>query len=259
MEYQQLRRKSQGIEEEKQKVPGYIVTFSDMVTLLLTFFVLLLTLADVQDPELFDKGRDAFLESLRYVGLGALFGRQEMPEYGNLKTKHSTDNPEDISEKRTIDARAEQIERIFEELKNSAIALPKNITAEKANFSLANVRFLPGKADLNESSKQFLTEFCRNLQYSSDRKPGILYVLGLAPEEKEERDQWLLSAIRAEVVAKYLRNNLISISNQYNTSEIFGSSPKWSVYSLGAGQGIDWTGINNSDSQILIAVQKTTY
>ncbi len=254
-----MKRQRQTNEEQGPKVPGYIVTYSDMVTLLLTFFVMLITLADVQDPELFDKGRDAFLESLRDIGLGMLFGRQNTPDYGSLKTKHSIDNPEDLSERRTIDAKAEQIERIFEELKNSAIALPKNITAEKANFSLANVSFLPGKADLNESSKQFLTEFCRDLQYSSDKKPGILYVLGLAPEEKEERDQWLLSAIRAEVVAKYLRNCLLSISNQYNTSEIFVSLPKWSVYSLGAGQGIDWTGINNTNSQILIAVQKTTY
>ena len=254
-----MKRQRQTNQEQGPKVPGYIVTFSDMVTLLLTFFVMLLTLADVQDPALFDKGRDAFLESLRYVGLGTLFGRQTMPEHGNLKAKHSVNNPEDISENRTIDAKAEQTERIFEELKNSAIALPKNITAEKANFSIANVRFLPNKADLNESSKQFLTEFCRDLQNSPDRRPGILYVLGLAAEEKEERDKWLLSAIRAEVVAKFLRNNLISISNQYNTSDLFASVPKWSVYSLGAGEGIDWTGINNSNSQILIAVQKTTY
>lgn len=252
-----MKRQRQTTEEQGPKVPGYIVTFSDMVTLLLTFFVMLLTLADVQDPELFDKGRDAFLESLRYAGLGMFFGRQDMPEYGDPKYKHSVNSDEEISGKRTIDARAEQIERIFEELKNSSVAIPKNIAAEKANFSLANVHFLPGKADLNETSKQFLTGFCRDLQYSYDTKPGILYVLGLAPEEKEEKDQWLLSAIRAEIVAKFLRNNLIS--NQYNSSDLFDSRPKWSVYSLGAGKGIDWTGINNSNSQILIAVQKTTY
>ena len=54
-----MKRPRLVIEEEGTKVPGYIVTFSDMVTLLLTFFVMLLTLADVQDPELFDKGRDS--------------------------------------------------------------------------------------------------------------------------------------------------------------------------------------------------------
>ena len=62
--------------EESAKVPAYIVTFSDMVTLLLTFFVLLLTLAQVQDPELFNQGRDSFLESVRYFGLGALLGAE---------------------------------------------------------------------------------------------------------------------------------------------------------------------------------------
>ena len=32
-------------EEPKTPVPGYIVTFSDMITLLLTFFVMLLSMA----------------------------------------------------------------------------------------------------------------------------------------------------------------------------------------------------------------------
>ena len=39
-----MSRKNQTPEILPPKVPGYIVTFSDMVTLLLTFFVMLLTL-----------------------------------------------------------------------------------------------------------------------------------------------------------------------------------------------------------------------
>jgi len=49
-----LRQARPVIEDDKPKVPSYIVTFSDMVTLLLTFFVMLLSLAEVQDPELFN-------------------------------------------------------------------------------------------------------------------------------------------------------------------------------------------------------------
>ena len=97
-----MRKPRPVIQEEGPKVPGYIVTFSDMVTLLLTFFVMLLTLADVQDPELFNKGRDAFIESLRYVGLGALFGRQEMPQLGNVKDKHSIAEPDESPDRRTM-------------------------------------------------------------------------------------------------------------------------------------------------------------
>ena len=71
------------IEDGDPKVPGYIVTFSDMVTLLLTFFVMLLSLSQIQDPELFDKGRDAFLESIRNIGLGVLFGKEDIPNLFN--------------------------------------------------------------------------------------------------------------------------------------------------------------------------------
>ena len=47
------RYRSKG--EEGSKVPAYIVTYSDMVTLLLTFFVMLMSLAQFQDPELYHK------------------------------------------------------------------------------------------------------------------------------------------------------------------------------------------------------------
>ncbi|MDD5011702.1 MAG: flagellar motor protein MotB, partial [Phycisphaerae bacterium] len=44
-------------QDNPPSVPAYIVTFSDMVTLLLTFFVLLISLAKMQDPEKFNAGR----------------------------------------------------------------------------------------------------------------------------------------------------------------------------------------------------------
>jgi len=194
-----LQRKT--TEEEGPKVPGYIVTFSDMVTLLLTFFVMLLTLADVQDPELFDKGRDSFIESLRYVGLGSLFGRQQMPQLGSIKNKYYIPNPDDTPNSRSIDAKAEDLRRIFEELKKSMTTMSSGISAERADFSVVNVHFSAGTAELDDNAIRFLTEFCRDLQLSAGRKPGILYVLGLAPDEKTEKEQWLLSAKRAEAVA----------------------------------------------------------
>ena len=61
-------------ESAADEVPAYIVTFSDMVTLLLTFFVMLLSLATMQDPELLNKGRDSFVESLQALRSGHLHG-----------------------------------------------------------------------------------------------------------------------------------------------------------------------------------------
>ncbi len=252
-----LQRKT--TEEEGPKVPGYIVTFSDMVTLLLTFFVMLLTLADVQDPELFDKGRDSFIESLRYVGLGSLFGRQQMPQLGSIKNKYYIPNPDDTPNSRSIDAKAEDLRRIFEELKKSMTTMSSGISAERADFSVVNVHFSAGTAELDDNAIRFLTEFCRDLQLSAGRKPGILYVLGLAPDEKTEKEQWLLSAKRAEAVAQFLRHNLDSAPNLQSNQDLASPMSKWSVHSWGAGPGGDWTGpdsLMSKRSQILITVLK---
>lgn len=252
-----MRRPRLTIAESGQKVPGYIVTFSDMVTLLLTFFVMLLTLADVQDPELFNKGRDAFVKSIKFVGLGALFGRQEMPDFGSFKPKYSIPESDDSLSHRTIDARTQKLRTIFQELKQLMITVPSQIVAKRTNYSVANVHFSPGSADLNESAKKYLTEFCRDLQQNPSQNAIELYVLGLASDVNTEREQWLLSANRAQAVANFLRNTLSAESAFRTRSSIFGDRPKWSVYSWGAGPGGDWVGQDSpisEKSQILIAV-----
>ena len=242
-----MRAPKKATEEQGQKVPGYIVTYSDMVTLLLTFFVMLLTLADVQDPELFDKGRDSFLQSIRYVGLGILFGRQTSPDLGNHKTKYFIDSPDETTNQRTLDAKKEQLRRILENIKSKTTTMDPEITAEKNNFSVTNIHFQPGQASLDDSAKQYLSTFCADLQQSTGREPISLYVLGLAPEENTDREQWLLSAMRAEIAAKYLRNIISNTFNSQKNTGILDPLSEWSVYSWGAGAGGDWT---NSDSPV---------
>ena len=83
-------------EEGSPKVPGYIVTFSDMVTLLLTFFVMLLSLATVQDDEIFYKGRDSFSFAIRSLGLGMLLGSKPRPDFGSVKIKHFISSPDKL-------------------------------------------------------------------------------------------------------------------------------------------------------------------
>lgn len=250
-----MKRKSKTTEEQGPKVPGYIVTFSDMVTLLLTFFVMLLTLADVQDPELFDKGRDSFIESLRYVGLGSLFGRQQKPNLGSIKTINYIPNPEQTSNRRIIDAKAEELYRTFEKIKQSATTTTSRLTAESVNFSVTNIHFSPGSSELDKSAMSFLSEFCRDLHLGTGERPGIIYVLGLAPDETTEKEQWILSARRAEAAAGFMRDNLnLAAGAQQGFSE---SLLKWSVHSWGAGSGGEWAGPDSflsERSQILIAI-----
>ncbi|MBN2589565.1 MAG: hypothetical protein JXA96_06870 [Sedimentisphaerales bacterium] len=252
-----MRRLRQTSEDDGPKVPGYIVTFSDMVTLLLTFFVMLLTLAETQDAEFYDKGRDAFLQSIRNMGLGMLMGRQRSPELGSDKMKYNIDAPDEEPDARTIDAKAEQLRRILERVKKTAATVPPEIVSKTKNFKPANVHFEDGKADLDDSAKKFLTGFCNDLQQSARGEKITLYVLGLAPEESNQRMKWLISAMRAEVVSKYLRALISSMFDTQNQSSVFGPPSKWPVYSWGAGEGGDWVTKESpiyKNSHIMIAI-----
>lgn len=248
-------------EENGTKVPGYLVTFSDMVTLLLTFFVMLLSMASVKDPEFIDIGRDSFFQSIRDLGLGVLFGKRPRPNFGNVKTRYFISEPDKLFEGRTINAKEEETRRIFNKLSQFMKTLPSQVVAKKANFSVTNIRFPQGRFDLNEPARKFLREFCLDLQQNIGRKPVELYVLGLASDGKSEEEQWLLSARRAQTVADFLRGTLFSAPGFQRQPSLFMGQPKWSVYSWGAGSGGDWveqdSPISNR-SHILIAVLRAS-
>ncbi|MHC4226032.1 MAG: flagellar motor protein MotB [Planctomycetota bacterium] len=250
-----MRSRRQTVAEQRPKVPSYIVTFADMVTLLLTFFVMLLSLAQVQDPELYGRGRDAFLESLRYIGLGPLFGRQQMTRLGAPKNKYVVPEPDESTDRRTLDARAEELRRILKKLKQLTTIVSSQIVGRKVNYSITNIRFSPGRVDLDESAKKFLTGFCRDLQLDVGRTPVELYVLGLASGGNGDKEKWLLSARRAQAVADFLRDTLSSATQVQRS--VLGGRLKWSVHSWGAGPGGAWVGRNSpisGQSQILIGV-----
>ncbi len=252
-----MKRKRRSIEERGPKVPGYIVTFSDMVTLLLTFFVMLLSLATVQDPELFGKGRDSFSWSIKNFGLGMLWGWKPRPDFGNVKIRFFISKPDKFFEDRSIHIKEEKIRQLFNELRQSMKTMPSEVAATKTVFSVTNIRFSRGVSRLDVSAKRFLGGFCSNLQQDSSSRPIKLYVLGLADDQATEKDQWILSAKRAKVVADYLRGILSSGSGLQTQRSAFGGWSKWSVYWWGAGPGGDWVRQDSpisKQSQILIAV-----
>jgi chemotaxis protein MotB len=243
-----LRSKRQSTEEKGLEVPAYIVTFSDMVTLLLTFFVMLLSLSSVQDPEMFNMGRGAFVQTIRNLGLGVLYGRKSRPNFGHVKTRYFISRPDTTFEGRSVDAKREETRRIFQKVNWSMTAMPSQIVAKRTDFSVTNIRFAPGDARLNESAKKFLTEFCLDLQQDSDSEALRVYVLGLADDQPTERKQWILSAQRAKEVADFLKDTM-------------PSRLSWPVYWWGAGPGGNWVGTESpvsEQSQMLIAVLRAT-
>jgi len=244
-----LNDKGQAVEEKGSGAPSYLVTFTALVTLLMLFFITLLSFASVQDEGFPGKGRytesqESFFRAIRTLGLGMFYGKKQGPDFGSVKPKYFITTPDREFEGRIIDAKGERVRRTFQAVSRSMETMPSQIVAERTNFSVTNIRFPPGDATLNEAASRFLTRFCSDLQQDPDSKAVRLYVLGLAGDEASEKEQWLLSARRAQAAADFLQDILPSRAN-------------WPVYSWGAGPGGDWVSQDSpisGQSQILIAV-----
>ena len=237
------RERKATAEEGGPNVPAYIVTFSDMVTLLLTFFVMLLTLS-VREPHRYEMGRNSFIESIRKLGLGIFTGWKVTPDFGEVKVKYYISDPDKQSKVRTVDAKKENLQRLFKEIAQSMKTTPSQIVGQKADFSVTNISFSSGGAQLNEPAKRFLTQFAANLEQSVGFQRVKLYVLGLAGDEENEKEQWILSAKRAQAAADFLAG-------------ILPSHLQCPVYSWGAGSGGRWVtqdSLVSKHSRIMIAV-----
>jgi outer membrane protein OmpA-like peptidoglycan-associated protein len=165
-------------------------------------------------------------------------------DFGEEKVKYFISEPDNDLIVRTIDAKEENTRRIFKKISRTMETTRSQIVAETNNFSVTNINFSSGESQLNEPAKKFLTQFAVNLQ--QDTGPGEikLYVLGLARDEQTEKKQWILSAMRAQTAADFLKR-------------LLPSQLQCPVYSWGAGPGGHWVTRGSPvsrRSQILIAV-----
>jgi outer membrane protein OmpA-like peptidoglycan-associated protein len=162
-----------------------------------------------------------------------------------VKNKYFIKTPDRHYEGRTIDEKEERVRRLFKSLDQNVMTLSSRLEGKKTNFSVTAIRFPAGDATLYKTAKRFLSRFCADLAQDPDSRGATLYILGLAPEERTEQGQWILSARRAQAVAKFLRD---------------ASGARWPVYSWGAGPGGAWVERDSPasrQSQILIAVLRS--
>jgi len=230
--------------EEKAKVPSYIVTFSDMITLLLTFFVLLLSMASERvDEAKMLKGRQAFIKSLANFGLDGIgYGKSPTFDIGDPATLYKASKDEKFSEEAALNATEEVVRRIFKELENRMDITPAQITGKSPNFRPTSIKFKKGGAVLNKSAMKYLKKFSFNLQENIGSQSLTIYIVGSAQDEKSLQKQCVVSAKRAQVVSDFLRKSL--------SKEL-----RWKIHSWGAGPGGQWKSNGPvEDSQVVIAV-----
>lgn len=218
-------------EEPKAGAPGWIVTFSDMITLLLTFFVLLLSMAETQVVDhKFMSGRASLQRAFADFGLsGFLINRSSGPQMNYPKPKYRVDAGKDENEDRSVDAETEMLRRVLLDVENMMTISPSQMAGLNKEFIPTDITFERGSSQLDDAAKKRLVALCEQIRVNYGGQDPILYVLGLAAEEKNKRNQWTLSADRAQAVADF-------ISAQQTAEQ------RWPLYCWGAGSGGEWTG-----------------
>jgi len=233
-------------ESEGPKVPAYIVTFSDMVTLLLTFFVMLLSMAETQvEDHKFMAGRSSIQRALADFGLsGYLISQSSGMEFEHPKQMYNVDEGNDEPEDRSIDAHTEMLRRILLDIESKMKISPSQIDGMSKTYLPTDIRFASNSANLDPAAQKELLRYWNQIQTSTAGQEPILYILGLAADHPDPIGQWQLSARRAQAVKVYL-DTLIKNEN----------GPP--IFCWGSGSGGEWTGksgLVSPKTQILIAL-----
>jgi len=176
--------------------PGWMVTFGDMMSLLLTFFVLLLSYSTMDITKF-----QMVLKSIR-VGFGEMsttaIVEPTTPQFGSETEKESSTDEES-------NFLAMKLEEVIDQADVSSAV---ELTREEAGILLrirGNIVFTPGSAEFRPESFQFLREIGGLLR----EFPHHVLVKGHTddsplPTGSQFPSNWELSAARASAVVRYL-------------------------------------------------------
>lgn len=195
-------------EDQGNKVPAWVVSFTDMITLLLAFFVLLQAFSTFRDPEMFFMGQGSFRRAIAGLGVpDLLFGKRARPNYEHRKNLHPTEpDKEQRYRSRVLDAQDEQIRKIFSDLKRSLETKASDLVEEPIHIMPTPIRFAPGQAVLDAPARKYLGELAIRLGQSLRSEAVKVYVVALAADVEDRQQQWVLSAHRAQAAAKLLES-----------------------------------------------------
>ena len=236
-------------ESSGEKVPLWIISFADMITLLLSFFVMLQTMAKTQDAALIGISRESFHRAIAGMGVpDFLFGETGQLDMKYKQLRHSMEEKptDEINPGRIIDADDEVIRQLFNKIKEEMKTSTSNQPRKVLNVLQAPVKFKSGRHELSPEDKAALDLLVQTLLGNARPRDNQLEVLGWAGDESDPRQQWMLAARRASKVEQYLRVAL-------------REAPKgqWEFSSWGVGSGnpkLQSMGFAPGKSAILIVV-----
>ncbi len=242
-----MSKKQHHEEESGEKVPIWIISFADMITLLLSFFVMLQTMATRRDDKLFSIAQDSFRRSLAGFGIPDLiFGKQSATDFNYRKIKYPSleADPNRVNRGRVINSEDDAIRLAFSQMKKtmeSKVSQAAEVTLQVINTPL---RFDGGSDQLLDVDQQYLNDMAVNLQQSLGSQVVKIYVIGNSTQSHKE--DWMLAARRATAVERILRRLL--------ARQLQGGGGGWELVSAGAGPQASLPGTSGAISKPLITL-----
>jgi chemotaxis protein MotB len=187
------------VEDKKAGPPAYMVSFGDMMTLILTFFILLVSMAKKQDPGLVADGVGSFIVALETHGLnGVLSGAEKQAIFDKTRRKFGLPTKaEELAAADFDDTSALELLRT-----KAAEGLEPHEELNQPNLA----RFDPGSSELTYSARRFLDRMITTIRPGKNQ---LLVLKGHAADSagmNPAADRQLASK-RARAVRKYLIEN----------------------------------------------------
>lgn len=199
-------------------LPGWLVQFGDLMSLLLTFFILLLSMA-VMDKKKVEEYFQIMKKSMGFL--------DETTSLDDQTQEHSTAEGRTADEENSSEVQGEmaettqEISEIVSDVNSSQSAESDQITIEKGKneFVLdipATIMFEEGEYDLkNPAAKRFITKIARVIRTMP--QTFNIEIIGHTDTDRLKsdtipRDAWDISALRSISVVKELIKNQIEPS-----------------------------------------------
>lgn len=173
----------------EEGAPAWMVSFGDMMTLILTFFILLVSLADTQNAGLVASGVGSFLVQTRSFGLPGILNEYEEAQIFETVRSRFNLPPESDPERKANHTDASNLEQI-------RAAAANHLKPHRQIAQPGVASFEPHSSDLTEASKRYIDLLAPVLFPAVGQ---TLLLEGHAPDNDKQ-----LAYARANAVALYL-------------------------------------------------------
>ena len=181
-------------EDPKPVVPLWLVSFGDMMTNALTFFILMVSLSSQKDHGLIARGLGSFVVALKSHGLPGMMSEDEkIAIYNEFRVRFNLP-PEEDPERRETMMNASDMELV-------RVAAAEALRPHDELFQPAVAAFEAGSSELGEASRRYLDRLADTLRPG---KGQLLVLEGMALDDARAAMDHGRALARARAVREYL-------------------------------------------------------